>query len=325
MFKFVILGTSVLIATIAAFFSVSGLGKMFAGAFLPVVIMASVLEFSKLVTISFLSRYWKNLTTLLKSYYVVASTILVMITSLGIYGFLTAAYQTTSTELSILNQEIGIIDLKKERLQEQLDLAVQEREQLNSNISELSRGLANNVIQYRDQATGQLITTTSSATRTALEGQLATNRNRQNQISNDIESLADSISSLDIQALDMQANSEIAGEVGPLLFLSELTGMPMNRIVNIFTILIVLVFDPLAITLLIGYHKLQNNDLIFKEQNYKIYEEPDVEPILEENVTSVSESIDNPIETTLDLNAHGFTVEKTSSAEYGGLARMLRR
>ena len=68
MFKYLILLASLLIAGIAAFFSVTGLAKLFAGAFIPVLIMASVLEMGKLVSASFLTRHWKNLTIILRFY-----------------------------------------------------------------------------------------------------------------------------------------------------------------------------------------------------------------------------------------------------------------
>ena len=119
MFKYVVLLSAIVIATVAAFFSVSGLGKLFAGSFLAVVIMASALETGKLVTASLLTRHWNDLTRLMRAYYLLATFTLIVITSAGIYGFLTAAYQTTADQLSILDRQTQVLDLRKERYQEQ--------------------------------------------------------------------------------------------------------------------------------------------------------------------------------------------------------------
>ena len=252
MFKYVVLLSAIVIATVAAFFSVSGLGKLFAGSFLAVVIMAAALEIGKLVTASLLTRHWNDLTRLMRTYYLSATFILIVITSAGIYGFLTAAYQTTADQLSILDRQTQVLDLRKERYQEQLDLYVGERETLSSTVEELSRGLANNVIQYVDEETGQLITTTSLNTRLALQEQLQIATSERENLATRIEELTDSVTQLDLQALNLPVDSEVAAEVGPLRYLSNLTGWSMDRVVNAFALLIVFVFDPLAVLLLIS-------------------------------------------------------------------------
>ena len=85
--------SALLIAGSAAFFSVFGLSKLFAGAQLAVIIMAGSLEFGKLVAASFLYRYWTNINLLHRTYMTIATIILVLITSAGIFGFLSNAYQ----------------------------------------------------------------------------------------------------------------------------------------------------------------------------------------------------------------------------------------
>ena len=256
MFKYVVLLSAIVIATVAAFFSVSGLGKLFAGSFLSVVIMASALETGKLVTASLLTRHWNDLTRLMRAYYLSATFILIVITSAGIYGFLTAAYQTTADQLSILDRQTQVLDLRKERYQEQLDLYVGERETLSSTVEELSRGLANNVIQYVDEETGQLITTTSLNTRLALQEQLQIATSERESLAVRIEELTDSVTQLDLQSLSLTVDSEVAAEVGPLRYLSNLTGWSMDRVVNAFALLIVFVFDPLAVSLVVAYNRL---------------------------------------------------------------------
>ena len=279
MFKYVILLSAIMIATVAAFFSISGLGKLFAGAYLAVVIMASVLEAGKLVTASLLTRHWQDLTRLMRVYYLSATFTLIVITSAGIYGFLTAAYQTTADQLSILDRQTQVLDLRKERYQEQLDLYIGERETLSLTVGELSRGLANNVIQYVDEETGQLVTTTSLNTRLVLQEQLQIATQERGNLGLRIEELTDSVTQMDLQALSLTIDSEVTAEVGTLRYLSTLTGWPMDQVVNAFALLIIFVFDPLAVSLVVAYNRLHlletsSKTVKIKEKDEKNSNEP---------------------------------------------------
>lgn len=308
MFKYLVLLASMVIATVAAFFSISGLGSLFAGAFIPVVVMASSLEAGKLVTASFLTRHWKDLTVLLRFYYIVATGVLILITSAGIYGFLTAAYQTTADQLSIVTQQANVLELRKERYQEQLELYSGERERISQTILQLTQGLTNNQIQYVDQSTGQLVTSTSSATRNAIQQQLDNATQERDEISSRIEEATDSITSLDIQRIDLEANNEVAAEIGPLRYMSNLTGWSMDKVVNIFALLIVFVFDPLAVSLVIGYNRLSLMKTTVKdEKKYEIYKDVEEnytkEQVTNQIVTEESEPLDNTEEDVLYLES----------------------
>jgi len=254
-FPYVVLLSALTLASCAAYYSVYGLSKLFSAQAFAVIIMASILEASKLVTATYLHRYWKKLNILLKSYLTIAVVILMMITSLGIYGFLTSAYQTTSDELNILDKQISVIEMKKERFDEQLQNYSNEKNQLATSISELTKGLSNNKIQYRDKETNQIITTTSSSTRRVLQKQLDDFKLQRDKISLKIESLTDSITKLDLQVLDINSNSEVTSEVGPLKYISNITKLPMDNIVNYFVLAFIFVFDPLAVLLLISANK----------------------------------------------------------------------
>lgn len=250
----ILLGLSALsIAGAAAFFSVTGLSKLFAGAALAVTIMAGTLEFGKLITASFLHEHWEKINTLLKTYLTIGVVVLVLITSMGIYGFLTAAYQKTADELTKIDRQVEVVELKKSRYQEQLDSFIDERNNLSLSITELTKGLSNNVIQYTD-TTGRLITTTSSATRRVLNDQLDDSKEQRDRISLRIEALTDSVTKLEISILDIEGSSELAAEVGPLKYMSEISGLPMSKVVNIFALMIVFVFDPLAISLVLAFN-----------------------------------------------------------------------
>ena len=97
----------------AAFYSVSGLSKLFAGAAFEVIIMAGSLEVAKLVIASLLYQYWDIINKALRTYLSIATIILVLITSMGIYGFLSAAYQDTYRQLTIKENQVSFLDQKK--------------------------------------------------------------------------------------------------------------------------------------------------------------------------------------------------------------------
>lgn len=286
----ILLGLSALsIAGAAAFFSVTGLSKLFAGAALAVTIMAGTLEFGKLITASFLHEHWGKINTLLKTYLTIGVVVLVLITSMGIYGFLTAAYQKTADELTKIDRQVEVVELKKTRYQEQLESFIKERNDISASITELTKGLSNNVIQYTD-TTGRLITTTSSSTRRVLNDQLDDSKEQRDRISLRIEALTDSVTKLEISILDIEGSSELAAEVGPLKYMSEISGLPMSSVVNIFALMIVFVFDPLAISLVLAFNtslkidkgesdkkKVVEKRELYGEENTILYQDSQVE------------------------------------------------
>lgn len=286
------------VAFAAAFFSVTGLSKLFAGASLAVILMAGSLETAKLVVASYLHNRWKEISKLMRFYLVTAVVVLIGITSAGIYGFLTSAYQTTADELQILDRQVEVIELKKDRFQEQLDNYNEESNQLNQSISSLTEGLSNNQIQYTDSL-GNVITTTSSATRTALTEQLENQREQRSSVRQNIEALTDSVTNLDVRVLELQQNNEVAAEIGPLKYIAEISGQPMNRIVNWFALLIVFVFDPLAVAMVISFNhallldraeKKKKDVEKGKKKGYKVYNEGD-------NSTTTSVNVPNEVST----------------------------
>tara|TARA_R110001592_G_scaffold214974_1_gene468036 strand:+ start:2294 stop:3508 length:1215 start_codon:yes stop_codon:yes gene_type:complete len=242
----------------AAFYSVSGLSKLFAGATFEVIIMAGSLEVSKLVIASLLYQYWGKINKLLRFYLTLATIILVLITSAGIYGFLSAAYQETATKSGIVDKKVEVLELRKSRFIDSRDYFITEKGVLDKSISSLREGLSNNVIQYKDSETGQIITTTSSSTRRALQSELNSAVSQRDKISIKLETATDSINSIDIKILDTESSAELASELGPLKYLSELTGKPMNIIINILLLIIIFVFDPLAISLVIASNFMFN-------------------------------------------------------------------
>jgi len=238
-FPFVIALSALSVSASAAFYSVFGLAHLFAGASTQVIIMAGALEAAKLVVASLLYQYWDSINKLLRAYFVIATFILMVITSGGIYGYLSGAYQETATQSEFLDRQVAIIDAKRTRF-------IETRDDLKTTVKELTTALANPTqIQYVDKETGQLITTTSSRQRKLLETQL-------NESKINLNAVTDSIAILDIRVLDAQIGNESARELGPLKYMATLTGQPMEKIVNWFMMLIIFVFDPLAIAMVVA-------------------------------------------------------------------------
>ena len=250
-FPFIIAFSALSVSASAAFYSVSGLSKLFAGAAFAVIIMAASLEVAKLVIASLLYQYRKSLPTFLKYYLSIACFVLILITSIGIYGFLSAAYQETASKAGSIDSQIALIETRRDNTKEQLNVYTDEKESINKAVADLRSGLANNVIQYTN-AEGVLITTTSSSTRKSLEKQLDQAVDRQTIINNKVDGLNTKLFEYETEIVEVSINNDIAGELGPLKYLSGLTGIPMDQIINYLLLTIIFVFDPLAIALVIA-------------------------------------------------------------------------
>jgi len=251
-FPFIIALSALSVSASAAFYSVSGLSKLFAGASLEVIIMASSLEVAKLVIASLLYQYRKELSLALKTYLSIALVVLVLITSMGIYGFLSAAYQETANKAGNLDAQIELLVTKRDNFEGQLVGYTEEKESLNQSISDLRAGLAGNTIQYKDKETGEIITTTSSSNRRAFERQLDQALDRQDVLNGKIDDVNQSIFNLETEIVEIKTGNDLAGELGPLRYISDLTGIGMDEVINYLLLIIIFVFDPLAIALVIA-------------------------------------------------------------------------
>ena len=282
----------------AAYYSVIGLSKLFAGVATAVIIMASFLELSKLTLATLLHSYWNKLNKLSKVYYVISLIILSLITSAGIYGMLSSGYQETANKSSIIDNKIALIETKRDNVRDQLAVYNAEKSTINEAVSDLRSGLSNNTIQYKDRETGQIITTTSSSTRKALEKQLDQAIQRQTELNTKIDGLNTQLFDYETEIVEIQTGNDLAGELGPLKYLSGLTGVPMDKIINVLLLIIIFVFDPLAIALVIaanfafaqlrskeGYH-MYNTGFIHEEEidnpEYKEWEEATINDGLED-------------------------------------------
>jgi len=270
------------VSTSAAFYSITGLSKLFAGASFAVIIMASSLEVAKLVIASFLYQYWKEINKILRTYLIIALGVLILITSAGIYGFLSSAYESTTSKNTVVEKQIAALETKKSNYVTTRDVYVKDKAQITKSTSDLRLALSTGTMtQYKDPKTGQILNVANTGNRKAFEKQLETTTKEEEKTSSKIDILNDSIFSLDNQILEAQSNAETAGELGPLKYISKLTNIPMNKIINWFILIIIFVFDPLAISLVIAanfaFHKLK------QPQQLAIYDEKpvDTQPLSE--------------------------------------------
>ena len=236
----------------AAFYSVSGLSKLFAGASFEVIIMAGSLEVSKLVIASLLYQYWNTINKFLRTYLTVAAVILVIITSMGIYGFLSAAYQETYQKLSVQENQIEFLENKAKFYEDDVNRYDEELERISNNISTLSNAKATS-IQVRDtSAVGGLRSTVSTAELRLAQSRINVEEENRKAVNERRTVAADSLQNIRLDILALQNNADTVGELGPLQYLSGLTGTPMDKIINILLLIIIFVFDPLAISLVVA-------------------------------------------------------------------------
>ena len=250
-FPFIIAFAALSVSASAAFYSVSGLSKLFAGASFEVIIMATSLEVAKLVIASLLYQYWDTLNKWLKLYLSVAALVLVLITSMGIYGFLSAAYQTTASEMSVVDNKVKFLTQKKDFYESDLARYDKDLEIIGANINTLSTAKSSQ-IQVRDTTSTTGFRTTVSTTELRMaQKRIEVEEVNRKGVQAKREVAADSLQKYQLAILDLENTSEVAGELGPLKYLSGLTGIPMDKIINYLLLIIIFVFDPLAISLVI--------------------------------------------------------------------------
>ena len=243
-FPFIIALSALSVSASAAFYSVTGLSMLFAGASFAVIIMAASLEIAKLVIASLLYQYRKTLPKLLKIYLTIAAAVLILITSAGIYGYLSAAYQKTADQTSIVDSKIASLESKKKLFEETRDNILKEKQSIASLQGTLSQS---STTQYTDR-NGNLVVRSNNAAIRNIESASKSNE----KLSAKIDVVNDSIFSIESKILEIKTTAIGESELGPLKYLSQLTGVAMDRIINWYILVIIFVFDPLAIALVIA-------------------------------------------------------------------------
>ena len=288
--------TATFVALCAAVFSVTGIAKLFAGAALSATIMASALELGKIVSISFLYQYWSVIPKALKYYLTTSSLILMIITSAGIYGYLSSAYAkvaatplqltaditTTTGKLSSINQDIT---RKNNRLNQLISLRTQQETRLDNLIGKSQTG--------------------NTSTIRSTQAQLALADKNVVELQKEITVLSSTKDSLSSISISKQVEIETNGDIGTFVYIAKTFGVPLDTIVKWFTLIIVLVFDPLAVALVISVNFLlkKENSIIPIIDNqpslppseinvtepYKVYVTPSEAPLQSTESSSVDD------------------------------------
>jgi hypothetical protein len=298
----------------AGLYSIIGLSKLFIGARLAVTIMAASLEISKLVIASFLYQYWNIVNKILRTYLTIALGILILITSAGIYGFLTSAYQQTASQNLIIESQISSLETKKQRYIETKETYTKDKIQISNSTSELREALSKGTIMQSVNNKGQITTRESTGNRKAFEKQLENTLKEEEKISNKIDVLNDSIFSLEEKILNIKSKAETSDELGPLKYLANLTGYSMDTIINWFILVIILVFDPLAISLVIAANFAFNQINPSKSSSTSLLSE---EYIIQKDLS--------PIEISNETSEHNeISFETPNEEEYTGISAWRR-
>jgi hypothetical protein len=235
--------SAILVAGCAAYFSVTGLGVLFAGASVSVMVMAGSLELAKLVAATYLKQEWDTLKGFNKWYLTISVATLMLITSAGIFGYLSNAFQQQNLELQKVERDIAVYqtqitknDAEITRYTTQLNNQQNIR---NSQESNLSKQIDNN------RSTSRV----SQMIRTA-DKEIASVSKRIDELTIQNNVALDSINSI------KNNNIELEREVGGFRFVAEAFNVPLNDVVKFFILIIVLVFDPLAVALIIAFNGL---------------------------------------------------------------------
>ena len=260
--KFLVGFSALIIAGCAAFFSVTGLGVLFSGASTAVMVMAGSLEFAKLVAATYLKQMWDEIKGFNKWYLTIAVGILMMITSAGIFGYLSNAFQAQSLQLQQVDREVLVFSTKIEQNNSQIT-------QLNTQLGQLSS--TQNTILDKGKINNRLLRSIDNK-----DKQVATINKKISTLQDENAKNTEKINEIKIANLDLEK------EVGGFRFIAEAFGIELKNVVKFFIFLIVIVFDPLAIALIIAFNgligkkkeKIPNyNDLDdLMEKNYQMYE-----------------------------------------------------
>lgn len=272
--------SSLFIASCAAFFSIIGIGMLFSGSAIASMIMASSLEIGKLVATTFLYRYWKKSQILLKTYLILAVLALMFITSLGIFGYLTSAYQQSAIENKLSEEKIVYIQDQKKMFDDKINNSKKRIENITklrtSQEERLNESMTNVIISRNPIQLAQI----QQSTKEFIDKSEKDIENENNKIQLSI----DEMQKLDKQISDIKLQGSGKKDLQTFKFVADEFGVDINKVVKWFIICLISVFDPLAICLLLAYNTTLGDviyvkDIVKKEESKN---EPTVEEIVEQ-------------------------------------------
>ena len=263
-FPWILGGTALLIALCAAFFSVYGISTLFAGASVSAMVMASSLEIGKLVGTTFLYRYWRKCNGALKIYLMTSIIVLMVITSLGIFGYLSSAYQKSSIEFGVAQEKIKTTEEQKTYYQDKISASKERikalqtlRSSQESRMSETvtNQYLTRNPLQLKQiqQQTIDLISSTDKDIKDE-------NDKVQASIDN-IEKIGNTVNQLKLGTAERK-------DVQIFKFVADAFGVSLDKVARYFTGMLIFVFDPLAVCLILAY-----NVAVYKKEDKDVYDD----------------------------------------------------
>ena len=234
--KFLVGISALIIAGCAAYFSVTGLGVLFAGASISVMVMASALELAKLVAATYLKQKWDEIGGFNKWYLTASVALLMLITSAGIFGYLSNAFQAQSLQLQQVDREIAVHQTKIDQNTAQITQLSTQITEFNTNQGKILDGgkVNSRLIRSIDNRDKQIAKINDKISNLQTENAQETEKINQIKI----------------------ANLGLEKEVGGFRFVAEAFGMELKNVVKFFIFLIVIVFDPLAVALIIAFNGL---------------------------------------------------------------------
>jgi cell division protein FtsL len=286
-YKYLTLIVGILIASCTAYFSIFGLTKTFGAAVIPVMLMGITIELGKIILVGYLSFVWDRLKWIRRIVHLILISILMVITSVGIYCFLSNAYQLTANKIELASQKNQIINTKKLTYQDQLnrftnDIKIKQDRLLTlSNLrNDQETRLTNEKYSIRKFAANSI---------TNCDVQILSIQKTLDSLNTKVSTINDSIASYDIQIINNEQESTRGNEIGPLKYLSRLLNVEMNKIVNWMILLLIFVFDPLAVVLIVASN--HTSKLINNEKKKVVIEDKE---LIKEDINNVNTITEQP-------------------------------
>lgn len=278
LFQYILGASALFIASVAAFFSIAGICMLFSGAAVSSAIMASALEFGKLTATTFLYRYWNKTSVWLRSYLIVAIFSLMAITSLGVFGWLSAAYQGSSLKYEITQQQISVLEGQKTQLNSQSEIST-------NRIKELSSLRSAQEARMSEALNNTVLARNPTQFRQVQEQNLQLIRDTESSVSDEqkkLESLRGQRLDIDKRIADIRMENIKTKDVVTFQFVADSIGLSLNTTVKWFIVVIIVVFDPLAVCLILSY-----NVIVFDRNTKQRVAVPEAVPI--ESPTPISD------------------------------------
>jgi hypothetical protein len=253
MFTALLAFTALLVAGCGAYFSVLGIATLFSGHFWQVAIMAGSLELGKLVATSFLYRYWKKVIWFLKLYMIAAVLVLMVITSMGIFGYLSSGYQVNAGKTELIDNKVALIEQQKTNIKNEID-------QINSRITTLNEARKSQEARLPQMSRRAAVPVYEDMARAAEEIKGLTAR---------AQELQTTVFEKDNELITLSSEGNEVHDIGTFKFVAESVGLPLDTVVKLFIICIVAVFDPLAVALVLAYNIARGGSILKETKTTK--------------------------------------------------------